>query len=165
MLRLFLTHYYPILPFLAAVLITALFYYHAAYRHPAYAFVPLGVVALGLLLQPLTDLLLIWLQATGSLSRGLTPPIGGPTMEWLGYLQAVDGRQGDIRLWYTFLAYPVLLGLIGAPFAHRVLRQVRIETLFFLVSLAVLTHPLLYQLIITPTLLMPAAPVQLRGLP
>lgn len=155
MLRFLLHNYYPILPFLVAVLITALFYYHAAHRHPAYALVPLGVVAIGLLLEPLAELLLLWLGTTGSLTRGLPPPAGSQALDWIGYVQAVDGRRADIRLWYAFIIYPVLLGFVGAPFAHRVLRQVRLETILFLVSLGLLTHPLLYRAIVTPALLVP----------
>ncbi len=160
-----LQNYYLLLPFLAAVLITALFAYHAAYRHPAYVVVPLGVAALGLLVAALGDLVVAWLNATGSLTRGLPRPSGPGTMDWLGYIQAVDARRAAVRLWYTLLAYPVLLGLVGTPFAHRVLRQVRLEVVLFLISLALLTHPLLYQIIVTPILLQPPAPIILRPAP
>lgn len=165
MLRSLLTNYYPILPLLAAVVITALFYYHAAYRHPAYAFVPLAVVALGLLVAALGDLLVAWLNATGSLARGLPLPSGPSATDWLEYVQAVDARRSAVRLWYTLLGYPILVGLVGTPFAHRLLRQVRLEVVLFLVSLALLTHPLLYQLIVTPTLLQPSAPIILKAVP
>lgn len=160
-----LTNYYLLLPLLAAVLIAALFYHHAAYRHPAYALVPLGVAALGLLVAALGNLVVAWLNSTGSLTRGLPRPSGANAMDWLGYLQAVDARRAAVRLWYTLLAYPVLLGLVGTPFAHRLLRQVRLEVVLFLVSLALLTHPLLYQLIVTPTLLAPPVPIILRPAP
>lgn len=165
MLRLLLANYYLLLPLLAAVIITALFYYHAAYRHPAYLLVPMGVAALGLLVAALGDLLVAWLNATGSLTRGLPQPSGANTMDWLGYIQAVDARRSAVRLWYTLLGYPILVGLVGTPFAHRLLRQVRVEVVLFLVSLALLTHPLLYQLIVTPTLLQPPAPIILKAVP